>query len=172
MNWKYLLPNLSTAQTLARAQSALGHHTKYQLGAGGINPLEPFPAACDCSGFVAWSIGIPRELPPGSAHWIYTDGIWSGGLPLKAGLFIETSIADATAGDLLVYPHNLEGEHGHVGIILKTANNLPSKVVHCSLGNDRHFGDAVRITGPSVFLSGNHPTRAMKINYALLKEFI
>ncbi len=172
MNWKYLLPGLSTARTLTSAQSVLGLHTKYQLGAGGINPLDPFPPACDCSGFIAWSIGIPRELPPGSDLWLNTDCIWSGGAPVKPGLFIQTPLANAAPGDLLVYPHNLEGEHGHVGLILETANSLPAKVVHCSLGNDRHYNDAVRITGPSVFLSGNHPTRAMKINYALLKEWV
>jgi cell wall-associated NlpC family hydrolase len=172
MNWKSLLPTLGPAQTIARAQSIPGLHTIYKLGAGGITPADPFPLSCDCSGFVAWSIGIPRELPPGSGHWLFTDAIWSGGSPHWAGLFTPLPMSAVLPGDLLVYPHNRDGRHGHVGIVLATAGGLPLKVIHCSLGNYTHYGDAVCITDPGVFLSGNHPTRVMRINYASLNELV
>ncbi|HEY4148778.1 MAG TPA: hypothetical protein VGM41_07610 [Chitinophagaceae bacterium] len=172
MNWKQLIPTCSADQTIARAKSALAGQTIYQLGAGDIDPSLPLTKTCDCSGFVCWSIGIPREFPPGSNQWIDTDCIWSGGAPVKPGLFTEIKMGNALPGDLLVYPHNGQGQHGHVGIILLCPAGKPLTVIHCSLGNYEQRNNAVRVTGPAVFLSGNHPTRIMRIDYALLKSFL
>lgn len=102
--WKDLLQTASTAQTLARAHRALGLGTIYKLGKGGFNPAKPMTPSCDCSGFVAWAIGIPRELPPGSDKWLDTDAYYAGGKPVKTGLFGQVAIIDAEPGDLLVYP--------------------------------------------------------------------
>lgn len=171
MTWKDLLSTAGNSQTLSRAQSVPGHRTVYQLGAGGVDPTLPITSACDCSGFVCWAIGVPRELPPGSDHWLNTDCIWAGGQPVKAGLFIPIPMAQALPGDLLVYPHS-QTDYGHVGIIVQVDQQMPSLVIHCSHGNYLNYGDAVRITDPSVFLSGNHPTRVMRIDYAVFQTFI
>ena len=110
----------------------------------GIDPTQQLRKSCDCSGLVAWSIGIPRELPPGSNHWLNTDCIWDDGDP----------------------------HHGHVAIILQIDKSLPSLIIHCSLGNYKTYGDAIRINDASIFLSANHPTRVMQINYEELNSFI
>jgi len=68
---------------------------------------------------------VPRELPPGSNQWINTDCIWSGGAPVKPGLFTEIRMGNTQPGDLLVYPHNAHGEHGHVGIVLLCSAGRP-----------------------------------------------
>jgi cell wall-associated NlpC family hydrolase len=171
MIWKDMLAIASTEQTLQRAHSTLSKGTKYVLGKGGIDPIRPLTSQCDCSGFVAWAIGIPRQLPPVTGEWLSTDQYWAGGKPVKAGLFSQIKLADAVAGDLLVYPDS-GGHQGHISIINQADNGLPSFIIHCSLGNWNTYGDAIRITSPSVFLSANHPTKAMRINYEMLKQFL
>jgi hypothetical protein len=171
MPWKDLITTAGTEQTLDRAHTALNKKTIYKLGQGGLNPLNALTSKCDCSGFIAWAIAIPRELPPGSNKWLSTDEYWAGGKPLKNGLFLQVDIKDALAGDLMVYPDQ-GGHQGHIGLINQVDNNMPTFIIHCSLGNYTNFGDAIRITSPSVFLASNHPTRIMRINYELMKTFV
>ena len=169
--WKDTLQTASTAQTLQRAQSALGLKTVYKLGKGGFDPAKPMTVSCDCSGFVAWAIGIPRELPPKSDKWLDTDAYYAGGKPVKAGLFHEISVVDAEPGDLLVYPDK-GTKQGHIGIVTQVDLSAPTYVIHCSFGNYNNYKDAIRITGPGVFLAGNAKTRAMRIDYDALKKFL
>jgi cell wall-associated NlpC family hydrolase len=169
--WKDVLALASKDQTLVRAQSALGLGTVYKLGKGGFDPTRPMMPNCDCSGFVSWAIGIPRELPPTSNKWVSTDSVWSGGKPVKPNLFSQIPLAESMAGDLLVYPDKA-GHQGHIGIITQVDNNSPTYVIHCSKGNFIHYHDAIRTTGPGVFLAGNHQTRVMRINYDTLKTFL
>jgi len=169
--WKDLLQTASREQTLARAQSALGLKTIYKLGKGGFDPAKAMSPSCDCSGFVAWAIGIPRELPPKSDKWLDTDAYYAGGKPVRAGLFSEVAIIDAEPGDLLVYPDK-GGSQGHIGIVTQVDLSAPTYVIHCSSGNYKNYKDAIRTTGPGVFLAGNNPTRAMRVNYDALKKFL
>jgi len=133
-----------------------------------MDPTKPLTTECDCSGFIAWSMGIPRELPPGSNKWLSTDEYWNSGKPVKAGLFSQIPIHEMNAGDLLVYPDN-SGMQGHIGLVVQLNNTL---VIHCSSGNFKNFGDAIRISSPAVFLFGNHNTRAMRINYEVLRRMV
>jgi hypothetical protein len=169
MEWRNLLSTCGTQQTLTRAHNALGLKTVYKLGKGGFDPTKPMTPQCDCSGFIAWAIGIPRELPPGSGKWLSTDEYWAGGRPVKTGLFTQIQLSNALVGDLLVYPDS-GGNQGHISIINQVDNNMPSFIIHCSHGNYRNFGDAIRITTPAVFLSGNHITSVMRINYEMLRN--
>lgn len=166
--WKDILQTASKDQTLMRAQSALGLKTIYKLGKGGFDPAKPMTASCDCSGFVAWAIGLPRELPPKSDKWLDTDAYYMGGKPVKSGLFFEVKVIDAEPGDLLVYPDK-GGSQGHIGIVTQVDLSAPTYVVHCSNGNYKNYNDAIRMTGPGVFLAGNHVSRAMRIDYDALK---
>lgn len=161
--WKDLLATADTDQTLERARSGLGKRTKYVLGKGGINPVKPLTKECDCSGFVAWAIGIPRELPPGSDHWLQTTTYWQG----DGGHFDPVPKGEAQPGDLYVYP-DFNGKQGHMGIITSTKNGVPEKVLHCSSGNYRRTGDAIQETPTTLFTS--HPkSRVMRIDYPALR---
>ena len=173
MSWKDILATAVTAQTLTRAQSCLSKKTIYLLGAGGLDPSVPLGQSCDCSGFVAWSIGFPRELPLGSGQWFDTDVFWNGGEPYHADLFNQVAIPAAQPGDLMVYPHYgpENSQPGHISIIVQVDNQMPTQIIHCSHGNYVNFGDAIRMTGPDIFLIGNHPTRVMRINYPALLAF-
>ena len=170
MSWRQLLLTAGTAQTVSRAQSALGKKTIYKLGKGGFDPSRAMTTQCDCSGFIAWAIGIPRELPPGSGKWLSTDQYWAGGKGVKTGLFQQVLLKDALPGDLLVYP-DANGKQGHIGLVTKVDNGMPVEVIHCSSGNYRNWGDAIRATGTTLFLGNNHPTRVMRINYELLRTY-
>jgi len=145
--------------------------TVYKLGKGGFDPTKAFTPQCDCSGFIAWAIGIPRELPPKSGKWLSTDQYWAGGKPVKSNLFTQKTLSEAAVGDLLVYPDSGGGQ-GHIALINQMDVNMPSFIIHCSSGNYKNFNDAVRITGPNVFLAGNHNTRVMRINYDVLRSMI
>jgi hypothetical protein len=168
MSWQDLLYNASAEQTLQRAQGNLGKGVEYVLGSGGIDPTQPIGTRCDCSGFVAWAIGIPRELPPGSGKWMNTDAYWNGGRPGADGLVNRVPDGQAQAGDFYVYPYN--GTHpGHIAIITEAGDSpANSKIIHCSLGNWERFSDAIQITDAGLF--GVHPNvRIMRVDYDGLK---
>jgi hypothetical protein len=166
-SWKESLKQAGRERTLARARSAADQGIRYVLGKGGFTPTDPMDIESDCSGFVAWAIGIPRELPPGSGRWLQTTTYWEGGGNVGAGLFDETDRTRAEPGDLYVYPDN-RGKQGHIGIISEVQSEQPSKVMHCSKGNLIRHGDAIKETDPAVFT--RHPkTRIMKIDYAALR---
>lgn len=167
-DWKELLKVANRGVMLTRARSCLGKNTRYKLGKGGINPVNPLTPECDCSGFVAWTIGIPRELPPRSGKWLQTTTYWEGGGAVGDSLFDLTTPAQAEPGDLYVYPDG-GGKQGHMGIISEVQNGKPSKVIHCSKGNDTRYRDAIQETETAVFNS--HPkTRIMQIDYAALRD--
>ena len=171
MAWSDLLDTCGTQQTINRANSVLNLKTVYKLGKGGFDPIKSFTPQCDCSGFIAWAIGIPRELPPRSNKWLSTDQYWAGGAPVKPNLFKQKKLNEAIVGDLLVYPDS-GGSQGHIALINQVDQSMPSSIIHCSSGNYRNYGDAVRITNPNLFLVGNHKTRVMRINYELLKSLV
>jgi len=168
MKWYDLINTCGTPQTLKRALSAQFRGTVYKLGKGGFNPTKPLTSQCDCSGFIAWAIGIPRELPPGSNKWLSTNEYWAGGKPVKAGLFSQIPIEEATVGNLLVYPDK-GGNQGHIALIVDADD---WRIIHCSNGNYENFRDAIQISSPDIFLYGNHNSRAMAINYDVLKRMV
>lgn len=168
MSWTLLLPDASPERTLERARSALGRKTVYKLGQGGMNARIPLTQKCDCSGFVAWSIGIPRQVPPGSGGWLDTDNYWNGGRSVRLGIFDAVERKAARPGDLYVYPDH-GGRQGHIGIITDTAGGAPSRLIHCSSGNWRSHGDAIQITGCTLF--DNHgAARVVRVDYPALRE--
>ena len=145
---------MTRADVLARARKAIGHHVAYILGAGGFDPTADLPFTspehgCDCSGFAMWGLGKARQV----------DGIWYGTDAIVADakgsglLFYAVSYPDALPGDLIVYPHQKPGHHGHVGIISVVDGGKPIRVIHCSNGNWKAFSDAIAETQSSLWLN-------------------
>lgn len=133
----------------------IGKGVRYKLGRGGIDPASPTPATpdglCDCSGFICWVLEMSRKTDhPFYVHfnqgWINTDAIVAD-VKAPVGLF---SPAVARPGALIVYPRSGK-KVGHVGIVTKVTGGMPDLVVHCSSGNFKSTGDAVRETPPTVF---------------------
>lgn len=172
-NWKDLLKDASIERSLQRAHTGLEETTTYVLGQGGFDPTKMLTKKCDCSGFIAWAIGIPREFPPGSNRWLDTDAYWSGGgVAAKAAgfpLLQNVAAADAEPGDLIVYPDQ-GGKQGHIGIISGMDNHGELKVIHCSKGNFKKFGDATRETDSAVWKI-QAKTRFMRIDFDAMRRY-
>lgn len=148
---------LTSQQVVDRALSACGKATRYKLGAGGRDPRKAHPAVagqCDCSGFAAWCLGVDRYLPNGSIPHL-PGGEWFETTQLVRdakspfGFVAEVYWAEARPGDLVVYGDRA-GKQGHVGVVVEVGQDGPTKVAHCSMGNERR-GDAIRVTGPAAF---------------------
>src|SRR5215510_10236237 len=118
-----------------------------------MNPGSPTPASggkCDCSGFVAWCLGMSRQTTDRfytnfNGGWIETTAVWTD-IGANTGIFDGTN---KRRGAVVVYPDE-HGHEGHIGIIVDD-----NRVVHCSHGNDTTFGNAVQITPLTVF--NNNP---------------
>ncbi|HEY2961376.1 MAG TPA: peptidoglycan-binding domain-containing protein [Pyrinomonadaceae bacterium] len=171
--WKDLLKTASIPQSLSRARTGLEEKITYVLGRGGYDPTIMLTKECDCSGFIAWAIGIPREFPPGSQRWLDTDAYWSGGggAAKAAGfpLLREVPAAEAEPGDLIVFPDPAPHKQGHIGMISGVDQQGELRVIHCSKGNWTHFGDATRETDAAVWK--NQPTRIMRIDFDAMRRY-
>lgn len=170
MTWKDSLAGASRERTLKRARASVNRGTSYTLGKGGMNPIKQLTRTCDCSGFVAWAMSIPRELPPRSNKWLQTTTYWEGGGNVGRNLFIEARNGEAEPGDLYVYPDFHDGtrtRQGHMGIISEVKDGEPVNVIHCSTSNDKN-GDAIQETGPDIF-KRKTKTRIMTVDYNALR---
>lgn len=130
---------------LNRARSAVNKGVRYGLGKGGYFPTDPLPCRksvklvkliptlalwCDCSGFIAWVLGISRKPSAKWKWWLSTDSIWSDATGPQV-LFERLDLP--VAGCIAVYPDWRDGagkkHEGHVAIVADVAAR---SVVDCS----------------------------------------
>ena len=148
----------SVSDMIARAKSAVGNLTKYQLGEGGARPAAQLPGqaakGCDCSGYVCWCLGIARQTDHNlyvhfNGGWINTDAIVHDATS-STGFFYK--IESPKVGAIIVYPSKKPNrKYGHVGIVTEVKQGKVSKVIHCSSGNHAKLGDAIAETGSETF---------------------
>lgn len=144
---------MQVAAVLARAHAATHQGIRYKLGAGGFKPGLPTPGPtgqCDCSGFVAWCLGMSRQTNElfyknFNGGWIETSAVWTD-IGSSVGIFQPTK---PLPGAVVVYPDE-NGHEGHIGIVID-----PTHVIHCSLGNDKSTGNAIQMTAMTVFQNNN-----------------
>jgi hypothetical protein len=141
---------------LDRARSQVGR-LRYVLGAGGRDPDAKSPGdltgACDCSGFVAWCLGIDRKRPNFAGYgWVSTDSLVAAARSPGTGV---GELERPEVGCLVVYPGIYkQGKRvrvGHVGIVSQVPAEWSGdfgtlKVIHCSAGNQRRTKKAVQET--------------------------
>lgn len=143
-----------------RARSVIAKGCYYQLGSGGMRPHDPVPwdsaHKCDCSGFAAWCLGVSRQTD--DPFYVKFNGGWASTEAIVRdcetpfGHFALVTRPHVLPGDLLVYG-NYKGSDGathvgHVGVCSEVDGKGPVKVIHCSSGNYRKTGDAIRETDP------------------------
>ncbi len=107
--------------------------------------------ACDCSGFVCWTLGLPRMLPGADGAWLNTDTIWADAKGPQRGF---EEITQARPGALVVYPKEGSHEHyGHIAIVVEvSADGQATRIVHCSADNIKDEPhDSIKITSPEKF---------------------
>ncbi len=142
---------------IERAKSAVGHKTVYKLGMGGMKPGRERPGnsegQSDCSGFFAWYLGISRQDARIDGGWIETSAIVRDATgPQKRFKKLDKPVV----GCGVVYG-DANGRQGHVGVVVEVKHGVATRVIHCSMGNYRDFGDAIRET-PAVLFTRNPRT--------------
>ena len=144
---------LNASYFINRAKSAIGKGIKYKLGSGGMKPELILPTAdkqCDCSGFICWVFKISRktDIPfyQKFGGWIFTDSM-EADIKSMSGIF--NRIETPEIGCIVVY--GAGNKIGHVGIVSEVKDGKMTKVIHCSSGNNKKFGDAIQETSPVVF---------------------
>jgi hypothetical protein len=88
-----------------KALSARGKHILYALGHGGWHPEDELPTrdlGCDCTGFVAWALGVCRQCPDPAFPWYETTAIVHDALGDQRH-FVNVRWQDCQPGDCLVY---------------------------------------------------------------------
>ena len=146
------------SEVVARARSVVAKGCLYKLGSGGMRPHDPHPwdsaRRCDCSGFAAWCLGVSRQTDNPwyknqNGGWLETSAIVRD-CETPYGIFALVTRQHALPGDLLVYGDYKSSDgvtkQGHVGICSESNAKGPTKVIHCSSGNARKTGDAIRET--------------------------
>lgn len=146
------MANLSVPVTrcdvLDRARSVIGQG-KYKLGSGGRVPKQATPfqdGQCDCSGFVAWCLGVDRYQPKkvGGGDWLETTAVYRDAQN-DGGLFTQVMVP--RSGDVIVYGDK-GGRQGHIGIVSQVIEGKVTKVIHCARSNRPA---AIMETAPLVF---------------------
>lgn len=150
---------MKSSEVVDRARSVVGKGCHYGLGLGGFDPRRSAPwddsGHCDCSGFVAWALGVSRHMKDDPLYkdlnggWLETTAIVRD-CETPYGHFAIVQPERARIGDLLVYGDRKQTagrmRQGHVGICSDIGTKGPLLVIHCSRGNQRKLGDAIQET--------------------------
>jgi cell wall-associated NlpC family hydrolase len=124
---------------------------------------------CDCSGFVAWCLGVDRYLATQFPHyemgqWFETSAVYKDAKS-PFGFVTEVPWKASLPGDVLVYGDRKDSagkvRQGHIGIVSEVTDQGPVSVVHCSLGNWKREGDAIWETDCTPFIAGQAITAAV-----------
>jgi hypothetical protein len=86
-----------------------------------------------------------------SGDWIETTQIHHDATTTRV---VFTKLDAPRVGALLVWPDHrvaLVTRHGHVGVVVSVSDSAPARVVHCSSGNFRMTGCALRETSSLLF---------------------
>lgn len=176
-----------------RARSAVGKGIKYKLGQGGFRPLGSRPdvtmdgqagrqisetrnGLSDCSGFVAWVLGMRRDQINAKKWWskvlpwIETTAVWKDATGPQR-VFVK--IPKPVPGCLVVYGDTGKSQ-GHIGVVSRviarySSTNKPAwhiEVIDCSSGMSKRTGDAIHERDGSGFLANP------KTIFCVLKEDI
>ena len=153
---------MKAIDVVTRARSAMTAGTcQYKLGMGGGDPTRAVPwnddGQCDCSGFVAWCLNLPRKTDhpwyiEQNGGWLETTAIQRDIQRDEAGIFRRIADSKAYPGCIIVYG-DAGSKQGHVGIVASVGHDRILTVIHCSKGNYAAHDDAIWETDPAVFLN-------------------
>lgn len=113
-------------------------HAAYTAGLQrlGMTAGELPRSACDCSGFVAWCLGLPRHpmaLDGRADQWLYTDSIVADAQGHQQAF---TVLDAARVGALLVFPSAGRARPvGHVAWITAVDGGRATRILHCAPQN-------------------------------------
>lgn len=130
---------IDAAAELQRLQRT--HPVKYAAYSAGMKEagltVADLPArACDCTGYVAWALGIARhpvKLAGKSEAWFFTNDIHADARGAQQS-FVQLDAPQV--GAMLVYPGvESQGKVGHIGIITAVEDGQALRMLHCAPEN-------------------------------------
>lgn len=131
-----------------RARSAVGRGIRYRLGHGGTHPHDELPTRtgyCDCSGFIAWVIGINRAPKPERPWWVETTNIYRDATSGKrSSTFVR--LPSPVPGCFVVYPDRTFfgiRRQGHIGVVTRVDGGR-IYTVDCSAHSGGTTREAIR----------------------------
>jgi len=136
-------------QIVAKARAALGRRTIY--GIDMLPPKEaiwPLGIRADCSGFVAWCMGLPRYPAELRGAQLFTTSFYDDAAKLGDNLFVRQTPMPI-AGGIVVYPYyRLEPRSkrrpGHIALITTVRSATDYDIIDCSQSSYTETGDAIR----------------------------
>lgn len=153
LNTKALRHVADRALVCATEQRGLTVPVRYKLGQGGMDPRSDSPGdpnnQCDCSGFVAWCLGMSRRPKPSRRWWMNTDHTHRDATRAQT-VFVE--IDKPVVGCIVVYPGSVRlgrWSFGHMGIVTRVSQSGDYTVTDCASGPYRRLGAAITSNRPS-----------------------
>lgn len=151
------------AARVARARGAANRGVRYKLGKGGFDPAQSSPAdfdpktgfkLCDCSGCVAWVLGMSRKPKKSRPFWVETSAMCADA---NGRHYAFIRIDRPVPGCIVAYPDRL-GSEGHTGIVTGSTFNADGSVrsisgIDCSSGQSKRLGQAITERDLSFFLA-------------------
>ncbi len=105
------------------------------LASSGLAPDTLPTVACDCSGYVCWALGVPRDGSALPGGWINTDAMVADA---QRGQRLFVPLTRAVPGALLVHPKppGADSGPGHVAIVTAVdADGRATRMLHCAPDN-------------------------------------
>lgn len=132
-------PKITLQTVFARAESAKGKRTKYELYA--VPPSELLPVwprlhVADCSGFVGWCFGLPRKPAQiGKDTKLGTDQIYKDATEDRT---LFNQVPAPLPGDIVLYPNykiapGADDAAGHVALITAVRSDGSYDTIECAL---------------------------------------
>jgi CHAP domain len=113
-------------------------HAKYSGGLQqlGLSMADLPTLACDCTGYVAWALGMARHpvtLAGKDDAWFYTNDIHADARGPQQSF---RRLQAPKVGAMLVYPGaEAVGKVGHIGIITEVQDGRATRMLHCAPEN-------------------------------------
>ena len=151
---------VTASDVVVRARSMVGKG-KYKLGKGGRAPSNPTPFVeeqCDCSGFVAWCLGIDRYQPGKVAQgdWIETTAVVKDAT--HYGGTFSLIPYNHRPGDVIVYGDLFRGKkkvgEGHIAIV-ETVDENGKALMTIDCASSRGATGAVNRRSAAFFFARN-----------------
>jgi hypothetical protein len=155
----FLPQDAEDVDRMQRARSAIGKDTRFELSKGGKDPIALHPAengACDCSGFIAWVLGLSRQTT--NPYYLNKMGGWMDVSTMQedmkeTGGFL--SPCDPHPGCLVAYGSGRDSNR-NIAIVTVVESiggkAIPTRVISCTRENWAKANDSIQETAADRFV--------------------
>ena len=135
-------------QVVDKARTALRRRTIYSIDT--LPPKEttwPSGIRADCSGFVAWCLGLPRYPAELRGAQLFTTSFYEDAVRGGGNYFVR-QVPGPVAGGIVVYPYyrlepGAKRKPGHIALITVVRSATDYDIIDCSQSSFAETGDAI-----------------------------